>query len=139
MPSRFDQLAQHEQRIVGQAGVVEAAREMLGLAAVALIETYNIPARGKGLVGHAAHVVRSARALEAVQEQQRRMARGLGMPVTMREHTCVGRDVEETRRQAMAVAERSAALPTRRSSGRGRSRRAAGTRRLRRSHWEARS
>src|SRR4029453_10219099 len=70
---------------------------MLCLAAVALVESYDVPARGKGLVGHAAHVVRSTRAFEAVQEQQRRMARGLVMPVTVREHTCVGRDVEETR------------------------------------------
>ncbi len=68
---------------------------MLGLAAIALVETNDVPARGEGLVGHAAHVVGRARALEAVQEQQRGMACGLGVPMTVREHTRVGCNVEE--------------------------------------------
>ena len=93
----YDQFVQHEQRIVRQPGVIQAARQMLRLAAVALVQAHDVPARRKGLLGHAAHVVRRARAFEAVQQQQRRMSRGLGLPVTVREHTCVGRHVEETR------------------------------------------
>src|SRR5262245_21501097 len=69
---------------------------MLGLTAIALVETNDVPARGKGLVGHAAHVVRRARSLEAVQQQQRGMTCGLGVQVTVREYTRIWRDVEET-------------------------------------------
>ena len=77
LPDAFgpDQLAHDEQRVVRQTRVVQPAGEMFGVAAVPLIEADHIPAGGPRLVGDAGDVVSEARALEAVQQQQRRMLR----------------------------------------------------------------
>ena len=88
------QLPDDRGRIRREARVVEAAREVLGLPAVALVEQHHVEAAGERLVGEPAHVVRPARPLEPVQGQQRRPRRGRRLPVAMRQHPRVRRDVE---------------------------------------------
>src|SRR2546425_4283617 len=83
--------------------MIEAARQPLCPAAVALVEANDIPAGGPCLVRDAAHVMRRARPFEAMEENQRPLSRvrfggqvgGRGrMDVAVREHARVGRDVE---------------------------------------------
>ena len=113
--------------IVRQPGVIEAARQVLGAAAIPLVQPDDVPAGGPGLVGHAAHVVRDAGALEAVQQQQRRVVlrprRASGSaPARARR-----RRRRSTGRPAQAAAETGAAWPTRRASACGRRGSEAGT------------
>ena len=89
------QLAHHEQQVVRQPGVIEAARQLLGAAAVALVEADDVPAGGPRLVGNAAHVVREARPFETVQQDERPAHRAVRVPMmAMREDARVVRDVE---------------------------------------------
>ena len=74
--------------------MIQATRQVLGVAAVALVEPHDVPATGPRLVGHSAHVVRKAGALETMQQDVGRMLRGTVMPMTMCEHTSIGGDVE---------------------------------------------
>ena len=92
-----DQFAQHEHRVVDEAGVIEPAREVLGAPAVALVQPHHVPAGRPRFVGHATHVVRLARSFEPVQQEERGSCRAAALPMTMREHAGVGRDVEIAR------------------------------------------
>src|SRR6266545_1202074 len=83
--------------------MIEAARQPLGPAAVALVEPNDIPAARPRLVRDAAHVMRRARPFKAMEENERPPSRwrfggqvgGRGrMDVAVRENACVGRDVE---------------------------------------------
>ena len=76
---------------------------MFRIAAVALIQPDDVPARRPRLVGDSADVMGKARALEPVQEQQRRMIAWLVVPVAMRKDACIVGNIEEAgrgRRQA---------------------------------------
>ena len=75
MPSRATSSRITKPASCGQARMIEARREVLGAAAVALIQPDDVEAAREGLVGDAAHVVRGARSLEPVQQDQQRMAR----------------------------------------------------------------
>jgi hypothetical protein len=88
------QLSEDEGRIRGQSRTIQPSRHVLGAAAVALIEPDDIEAGGEGLVGEAAHVVRFARSFETVQGQQRRRGFTAGLPVAVRQHARIRRDVE---------------------------------------------
>ena len=91
------QLPQDEERIGREPRVIEPARQVLGTAAIALIEADDVEAGGQGLVGHAAHVVREARAFQPVQHQQRRRRGSIGLPIAVGQHAGIGRDVEVPR------------------------------------------
>ena len=93
-PVAIPQLGEDAQRIRREAGVIQALRQVLGPAAVPLIEPDDVEAGGEGLVGEAAHVVRVARPLETVQHQQRRAGLTAGLPVAVGQHAGVGRHVE---------------------------------------------
>src|SRR5678815_5888825 len=77
-----------------QAGVVQTAREMLGVTAVPLIEAYHIPAGRPRLVGNAGDVVGLTRTFQAMQQEKRRVLVALVVPVAMRKHARVGRHIE---------------------------------------------
>ena len=72
----------------------EARGEMLGVAAIALVEPHDVLPAGEGLRGEAAHVVRVGGPIEAVQDEQRRMLPRTRLPVTHGEHAVVGVNVE---------------------------------------------
>ena len=59
--------------IMRQARVVQPRSEMLGPAAVALIEQQDAEAGTKSLCREAAHVMRAAGSLEPVERQQHRV------------------------------------------------------------------
>ena len=85
----------HLERVGGQPRVVEPATQVLGAAAIALVETHDVEAAGPGLVGHAAHVVPVTRPLEAVQQHDGQRAGAIGSPVAMAEDFGVVGDAEE--------------------------------------------
>ena len=51
---------------------------MLGATAVSLVEAHRVEPGGKRLVGETEHVVRVARAFEAMQRDERRLFPGRG-------------------------------------------------------------
>ena len=67
---------------------------MLGVAAVPLVEPDDVHAAGERLGGHAAHVVRVARAVQTVQGDERGMFPRPRLPVAMRQHPVADVDVE---------------------------------------------
>ena len=107
--------------IGGQAGVVQPGRQLFGAAAVALIEQHRVPAAPQRLVGQAAHVVRVARAFEAVQRQQQRPRGAVRLPVAVGRHLRVVAHLEQAALRARAAPGTAGASPTRRPSSRGRS------------------
>ena len=62
--------------------------------AIALVESDDVGAAGECLIGQTAHVVGVARALESVQDDHRRVIPGLGLPMTVSQHSCVSGHVE---------------------------------------------
>src|SRR5262245_8951402 len=74
--------------------MVKATRQVLGVAAVALVEPHDVPTAGPRLVGHSAHVMGKAGALETMQEDEGRMLLATVMPMTVGEHTSIGGDIE---------------------------------------------
>src|SRR5688572_25009994 len=74
--------------------MIKATRQVFGVAAVALVEPHDVPATGPRLVGHSAHVVGKAGALETMQQDEGRMLLVTVMPMTVCEHTGIGGDVE---------------------------------------------
>ena len=115
-PVAIAQLGQHAQRIGGQPRVIEPARQVLGAAAIALVEPDDVESGGEGLLGQAAHVMRFARALETVQRQQRRRRLTVRLPVAVRQHPRVGGDVEKPGFGGGKRGERRGVWPTRRAS-----------------------
>ena len=93
---------------------------MLGAAAIALIEPHHVEAGGERLVGEPAHVVRLARAFEAVQRQQRRRRLTVGLPVAVGQHARIGGDVEKPGFGGGKRGERPRFGPTHRASSCGR-------------------
>src|SRR5689334_17620826 len=82
--------------VVRQAGVVETGREMFGAAAIALIEQYGAETRGVGLAGDARHVVRRARALEAVQQHDGGMCSAIRLPEAISRDLGIRLDLKES-------------------------------------------
>ena len=106
-PVERDQLLDDRPRVGGEPRVVQPGRQRFGAAAVALVQQNRVHARRASLVGKAAHVVRLARAFEAVECDQRRVPARFPLPVAVGEHAGVGGDVEiagHERRQAREVA-----------------------------------
>jgi len=66
-PVADDQFAQDEKRIVGQPRVVQTAREVLGIPAVALVQSDDVPAARPCLVCHPSHVMGEAGAFQSMQ------------------------------------------------------------------------
>ena len=93
----LNQLAHHRNRIAGEPRVIEAVGQVFGRAAVALVEAHRVEAGGECLVGQAAHVMRLARALEAVKRDERGMLPRPRLPVAVGEHARAGSDVEQAR------------------------------------------
>ena len=93
----LDELAHHEMRIMRETRMVQAVGERFGAATIALIQAHRIEARGERLIGEAAHVMRGARALQAVQQQDGGMLPGPALPVALREHAGAGRHIEIAR------------------------------------------
>ena len=91
------QLLNDRLRVGGQSGVVEAGGQVFRPAAVALVEQHHVEAARERLVRQPAHVVRLARPFEAVEGEQRRPGRRVRLPVAVRQHPRVGRDVEVAR------------------------------------------
>ena len=83
-----------ESRVRRQSGVKEACREMLGVPAVSLVEPHDVHALLERLGRDAAHVVRVARCVEAVQQKDGRVFPRLALPVAVREDPGVVVDVE---------------------------------------------
>src|SRR5262245_55485979 len=77
----------------------ETRRQMLCVAAVALIQPYDVHATRPGLDRYSFHVMRLARRAQAVQHEYGRMLPGVRLPVTMRKDTSSGIDVEISRRR----------------------------------------
>ena len=88
------QLVDDVRGVGGQPGVKQADRQLLGVAAVALVEAHDVQAAAKRLGGEAAHVVGLARSVEPVQRDERRMLPRARMPVAVRGDARVGVDVE---------------------------------------------
>ncbi len=70
--------------VTAHAGVVERRSERFGSAAISLVHAYNMKTAVEGLLADAAHVIRIARTLEAVHEDEdRRIFPLSGLPVAM--------------------------------------------------------
>lgn len=80
--------------------MIQPAGEVLRVAAVALVQTDDVPSRGPRLVRDAADVVGEARAFKAVQQQERRMLPDARMPMAVGEHARVWCNVEIADRRA---------------------------------------
>ena len=106
----------------GQARVEQAGRQMLGVAAVPLVQPHDVHAAGERLGGDAAHVVRVARAVQPVQEQMSvgcSQGRGCQWQCASTRASCRRRNSGASAEEA---AESSAGCPSRRASFGGRSR-----------------
>ena len=68
------QLVDDVRGVGGQAGMKQPGGQMLGVAAVALVQAHDVHAARERLRGDAAHVVRVARSVQAVQRDERRRA-----------------------------------------------------------------
>jgi Na+/H+-dicarboxylate symporter len=88
------QFFDHMPGICGQSRVKEARRQVFRVAAIALIEPDDVQAMSKGLGGQAAYVMGLAGSVEAVQGDERRTVPPFALPMTMREHARIRRDVE---------------------------------------------
>jgi hypothetical protein len=77
-----------------QPRVEEARREVLRAPAVPLIEPDDAHPTSERLGGHATHVVGVTRRIEAVQQKQQRTIGPVGLPMHVREHARLRRDVE---------------------------------------------
>src|SRR5262245_4462773 len=77
-----------------QSRVIETSRQMLGVAAVPLIEPDDVPPCGPRLVGYAGDVVGQTGPFQSVQQQERGMSLTLRVPVTVRQHARIGGDIE---------------------------------------------
>ena len=97
--------------VVRQPRVVEARTEMFGPSTVALVEQDDVEPGAAALGGETAHVMRLARAFEAVQREQERTAGAIGLPVTVRQHLRVVGDLEQTRFGCGEVREATTATP----------------------------
>mgnify|MGYP002085141810 CR=1 FL=1 len=64
----LDEFPQDKQGISRQPGVIEAARQVFGATAVALVQPHDVPASGPRLVRNARHVVRPTRALQPMEQ-----------------------------------------------------------------------
>src|SRR5687768_13867933 len=91
--------------------MIEAGREMFGAPAIALVETDDIEAARPRLGGQSAHVMSFARALEAVQRDQRRVRLSLRMPMAVREDSRVRGDIEESFDRGRQVGKRAPTGP----------------------------
>ena len=81
-------------------------REMLGVAAIPLVQPYHIHAARERLRGESAHVVRIARSVQAVQRDERRTLTSVRLPMAVGGDTRPGGDVEvapDRRRQARKI------------------------------------
>jgi hypothetical protein len=92
-----DELAHHRKWIGGETRVIQPAGQVLGAAAVALVETDDVEAARPRLVGHPAHVVAVARPFEAMQQDDRERRDAVGLPVAVAEHLGVVGDPEQPR------------------------------------------
>src|SRR6266545_3980742 len=90
-------LVHHKDRIVRQPRVIEAGREVLGAAAVALVQEHGIESCGVCLFGDPRHVMRGARALETVQHDERREPGAVRLPEAVRRDARIGGNIEEAR------------------------------------------
>jgi hypothetical protein len=88
------QLADHVFRVGREPGMEQTGREMLGAAAVPLVQAYDAHAAGEGLGAEALHVVGVARAVEAMEREQRGAVPRPGLPVAVGEDARVFGDVE---------------------------------------------
>ena len=68
-PVDIHEFAHDSEWIRRQARVIQARRQMLGSAAVALVQQHRVPASARGLRCKTAHVMRLTRAFESVQGQ----------------------------------------------------------------------
>src|SRR5207237_9712986 len=90
----LDELAHHEMRIMRETRMVQAVGERFGAATIALIQAHRVKARGERLIGEDAHVMRGARALHAVQQQDGELLAEPAMPVAVRYYPGAGRNIE---------------------------------------------
>src|SRR2546427_3728785 len=72
----------------------KSGREVLGVAAVPLVEAHDVHAACERFRGNPAHVVRVARPVQAVQYEDGRARPWLGLPMAFGEHARVVIDVE---------------------------------------------
>src|SRR6476661_9034967 len=77
--------------------MVERRRQAFGAAAVALVHPDHIHAPGKALGGNPLHVAGIARALEAVDNDDRQRALPVALPVTVHPDLDAGFDFDEAR------------------------------------------
>ena len=93
-PIDLGQLVYHVRGVGGQPGMKQPARQVLGPAAVPLVQPDRVHAAGERLGGKTAHVVRIARSIQAVQGDQRGSRPRFRLPVAVRQHPRVAVDLE---------------------------------------------
>src|SRR5438552_1189493 len=72
----------------------QADRQLLRVAAIALVEAHDVQAATKRFGGKPAHVVRVARSVESVQRDERRVRPRARVPMAVRGDARMGVDVE---------------------------------------------
>jgi hypothetical protein len=90
-----------------QARMKQPGRQMLAVAAVALIEPHDVHAGREGFRRESLHVMRVARSVQAVKQQNCRLFPGALLPMTIGDNARVECDIEEAarrRRQSREVA-----------------------------------
>jgi len=68
--------------------VIEHGRERIRAAAIALVIADHVHPRGEGFVGDAQHILRFARAFEAVKQNKRSMRLAILLPMALSANLC---------------------------------------------------
>ena len=93
-PVDVGQLVHDVRGVGGQPRVKEPFRQMLRIAAVALVQPHDVHAARERFRGEAAHVVRAARSVQAVQRDERRVLPRPRLPMTIGDNPRARRDIE---------------------------------------------